>query len=315
MAGARNNTAVTKFILLGFSDFPKLKNVLFTVFLGSYLMTITWNLSLIILIRMDSYLHTPMYFFLSNLSFLDFCYVTSTIPKMLFDFFQQPKSIPFLGCTMQYFFFSSLGLTECCLLAAMAYDRYAAICNPLLYMTIMSTTLCVQMVVGSYITGILGSLIQLCALFQLDFCGPNVINHFFCDLPQLLVLSCSETFYLQVMKFVIAVIFGVISVVVIMVSYGYIIATILKISSAEGRVKTFNTCASHLTAVTLFFGSGLFVYMNPSSNKSLGNDKMASIFYTMVIPMLNPLIYSLRNKEIKDALRRYKKRAFIHCHS
>ncbi|XP_055994558.1 olfactory receptor 1440-like [Sorex fumeus] len=315
MAEARNNTAVTKFILLGFSDFPKLKIVLFTVFLGSYLMTVTWNLSLIILIRMDSYLHTPMYFFLSNLSFLDFCYVTSTIPKMLFDFFQQPKSIPFLGCTMQYFFFSSLGLTECCLLAAMAYDRYAAICNPLLYMAIMSTTLCVQMVVGSYITGIFGSFIQLCALLQLDFCGPNIINHFFCDLPQLLVLSCSETFFLQVMKFVIAAIFGVISVVVIMVSYGYIIATILNISSVEGRVKAFNTCASHLTAVTLFFGSGLFVYMNPSSNKSVGNDKMASIFYTMVIPMLNPLIYTLRNKEIKEALRRYKKRAFIHCHS
>ncbi|ELW66894.1 Olfactory receptor 5AN1 [Tupaia chinensis] len=304
MVGGRNSTTVTKFILLGFSDFPKFKIVLFTVFLGIYFLTVTWNLGLIILIRMDSCLHTPMYFFLSNLSFLDFCYVTSTTPKMLSDFFKKPKSISFMGCTMQYFFFSSLGLTECCLLAAMAYDRYAAICNPLLYTAIMSPSLCVQMVAGAYITGIFGSLIQLCALLKLDFCGPNVINHFFCDLPQLLVLSCSETFFLQVMKFVIAVIFGVISVLVIVISYGYIAATILKISSVEGRSKAFNTCASHLSAVSFFFGSGLFVYMRPNSGNSLGYDRMASVFYTVVIPMLNPLIYSLRNKEIKDALKR-----------
>ncbi|XP_012605324.2 olfactory receptor 5AN6 [Microcebus murinus] len=315
MAGGRNITIVTKFILLGFSDFPKLKIVLFAVFLGTYLLTVAWNLGLIILIRVDSCLHTPMYFFLSNLSFLDFCYVTSTTPKMLSDFFQKSKSISFMGCTIQYFFFSSLGLTECCLLAAMAYDRYAAICNPLLYTAIMSPTLCGHMVVGAYITGTFGSLIQLCALLQLHFCGPNVINHFFCDLPQLLVLSCSETFFLQVIKFVIAVIFGLMSVLVIVISYGYIIATILKISSVEGRSKAFNTCASHLTAVTFFFGSGLFVYMHPSSDNSLGYDKMASVFYTVVIPMLNPLIYSLRNKEIKDGLKRCKKkRVFSHCH-
>ncbi|XP_012499317.1 PREDICTED: olfactory receptor 1440-like [Propithecus coquereli] len=315
MAGGRNITIVTKFILLGFSDFPKLKIVLFAVFLGTYLLTVAWNLGLIILIRGDSCLHTPMYFFLSNLSFLDFCYVASTTPKMLSDFFQKPKSISFMGCTMQYFFFSSLGLTECCLLAAMAYDRYAAICNPLLYTAIMSPTLCGHMVVGAYITGIFGSLIQLCALLQLNFCGPNVINHFFCDLPQLLVLSCSETFFLQVIKFVIAVIFGLTSVLVIMISYGHIVATILKISSVESRSKAFNTCASHLTAVTFFFGSGLFVYMHPSSDNSLGYDKMASVFYTVVIPTLNPLIYSLRNKEIKDSLKRYKKkRVFSHCH-
>ncbi|KFO29526.1 Olfactory receptor 5AN1 [Fukomys damarensis] len=264
---------------------------------------------------MDSHLHTPMYFFLSNLSFLDLCYVTCTNPKMLSDFFQKPRSISFMGCTTQYFFFSSLGLTECCLLAAMAFDRYAAICKPLLYTAVMSPALCVQMVVGAYITGSFGSLIQLCALLQLNFCGPNIVNHFFCDLPQLLVLSCSETIVLQVMKFVIAVVFGVTSVLVIMVSYGYIIVTILKISSVEGRSKAFNTCASHLTVVTLFFGSGLFVYMHPSSGSSLGSDRMASVLYTVVIPMLNPLIYSLRNKEIKDALKRCRmKRVFSHCH-
>ncbi|XP_038173069.1 olfactory receptor 1440 [Arvicola amphibius] len=314
MTGGRNNTAIAKFILVGFSDFPKLKLVLFVVFLGIYLSTVVWNLGLIVLIRIDPHLHTPMYFFLSNLSFLDFWYISSTTPKMLSGFFQKPKSISFMGCAMQYFFFSSLGLAECCLLAAMAYDRYAAICNPLLYTVIMSPSLCVQMVVGAYITGLFGSLIQLCAILQLHFCGPNVINHFFCDLPQLLALSCSETFPLQVLKFVIAVIFGVASVLVILISYAYIVTTIQKISSVASRVKAFNTCASHLTAVSLFFGSGLFVYMQPSSDHSQGYDKMASIFYTLVIPMLNPLIYSLRNKDIKDALKRCKKRCFSHCH-
>ncbi|EFB16798.1 hypothetical protein PANDA_018173, partial [Ailuropoda melanoleuca] len=311
MAGGRNTTAVTKFILLGFSEFPKLTIVLFSIFLGIYLMTVSWNLGLITLIRVDSHLHTPMYFFLSNLSLLDICYVSTIAPKMLSDFFKKQKSISFVGCTVQYFFFSSLGLTECCLLAAMAYDRYAAICNPLLYTAIMSPTLCVQMVAGSCVTGFFGSFIQLCALLQLHFCGPNVINHFFCDLPQLLILSCSDTFFFQIMTSVLTVIFGLTSVLVIMISYGYIVATILKITSAEGRSKAFNTCASHLTAVTLFFGSGIFVYMYPNSGDSPSQNKLASVLYTVVIPMLNPLIYSLRNKEIKDALNRWKKRIFF----
>lgn len=232
---------------------------------------------------------------------------------MLADFFQKQKSISFVGCTMQYFFFSSLGLTECCLLAAMAYDRYAAICNPLLYTAIMSPTLCVQMVAGSCITGFLGSFIQLCALLQLHFCGPNVINHFFCDLPQLLILSCSDTFFFQIMTSVLTVIFGLASVLIIMISYGYIVATILRITSAEGRTKAFNTCTSHLMAVTLFFGSGIFVYMYPNSVDSLSQNKLASVLYTVIIPMLNPLIYSLRNKEIKDALSRWEKRIFSWC--
>lgn len=307
MTGGRNST-ITMFILLGFSEFPKLTVVLFSVFLGIYLMTVSWNVGLLSLIRMDSHLHTPMYFFLSNLSLLDICYVSTISPRMLADFFQKQKSISFVGCTMQYFFFSSLGLTECCLLAAMAYDRYAAICNPLLYTAIMSPTLCVQMVAGSCITGFLGSFIQLCALLQLHFCGPNVINHFFCDLPQLLILSCSDTFFFQIMTSVLTVIFGLASVLIIMISYGYIVATILRITSAEGRTKAFNTCTSHLMAVTLFFGSGAFVYLCPGSDGSLSQNKLASVVYTVIIPMLNPLIYSLRNKEIRDALSRWKKR-------
>ncbi|XP_004051324.1 olfactory receptor 5AN6-like [Gorilla gorilla gorilla] len=314
MTGERNSTRITKFILLGFSEFPKNPIFLFSIFLGIYLLTVSWNISLITLIRTDSHLHTPMYFFLSNLSFLDICYVSTIAPKMLSDFFKKHKFISFMGCSMQYFFFSSLGLTECCLLAAMAYDRYAAICDPLLYRAIMSPTLCVQMVAGSCITGFLGSFIQLCALLQLHFCGPNVINHFFCDLPQLLILSCSDTFFFQVMTSVLTVIFGLTSVLVIMISYGYIIATILKITSAEGRAKSFNTCASHLTAVILFFGSGIFVYMYPNAGDSLSQNKLASVLYTVIIPMLNPVIYSLRNKEIKDALNRWKKRIFSWCY-
>ncbi|XP_017746255.1 PREDICTED: olfactory receptor 1440-like [Rhinopithecus bieti] len=314
MTEERNSTTITKFILLGFSEFPKLAIFLFSIFLGIYLLTVSWNMSLITLIRMDSHLHTPMYFFLSNLSFLDICYVSTTAPKMLSDFFKKHKFISFMGCSMQYFFFSSLGLTECCLLAAMAYDRCAAICEPLLYRAIMSPTLCMQMVAGSCITGFLGSFIQLCALLQLHFCGPDVINHFFCDLPQLLILSCSDTFFFQVMTSVLTVIFGLMSVLVIMISYGYIIAAILKITSAEGRAKAFNTCASHLTAVILFFGSGIFVYIYPNAGDSLSQNKLASVLYTVIIPMLNPVIYSLRNKEIKDALNRWKKRIFSWCY-
>lgn len=305
---------IMKFILLGFSEFPKLTIVLFSAFLGIYLMTVSWNIGLISLIRTDSNLRTPMYFFLSYLSLLDICYVSTTAPKMLSDFFKEHKFISFMGCTMQYFFFSGLGLTECCLLTAMAYDRYAAICNPLLYTAIMSPTLCVQMVVASCVTGFFGSFIQLCALLQLHFCGPNIINHFFCDLPQLLTLSCSDTLFFQVMLSVITIIFGFSSALIIMISYGYIITAILKITSAEGRAKAFNTCASHLTAVILFFGSGIFVYLYPNSDDSLSQNKLASVLYTVVIPMLNPLIYSMRNKEIKDALNRRKKRIFSWCY-
>ncbi|XP_004683482.1 PREDICTED: olfactory receptor 1440-like [Condylura cristata] len=310
MAEGMNSTAVTRFILLGFSEFPRLTAIFFSIFLGIYLMTVSGNLGLFTLIKMDAFLHTPMYFFISKLAFLDFCYASSTIPKMLSDFFKKQKFISLRGCTMQYFFLSGLALTECCLLVAMAYDRYAAICNPLLYLTIMSPTLCVQMMVGSCITGFLGGFIQLCGLLQLHFCGPNVINHFFCDLPQLMLLSCTDTIFLQVIISVLTVIFGVMSVLVIMISYGYIVGTILKIASAEGRSKAFNTCVSHLTAVTLFFGSGTFVYLCPNSNSSWNQNKLASVVYTMVIPMLNPMIYSLRNKEIKYALSRWKKRIF-----
>ncbi|XP_053418933.1 olfactory receptor 5AN1 [Nycticebus coucang] len=308
MIGAGNITEITHFILLGFSDFPRIIAVLFVLFLVIYVMALMWNLSLIVLIRMDFHLHTPMYFFLSNLSFIDACYVSSTVPKMLFNFFQEQQTITFLGCAVQYFVFSTMGLSESCLMTAMAYDRYAAICNPLLYSSIMSPSLCIRMVLGSYMAGLTASLCQIGALLHLHFCGPNVISHFFCDMPQLLILSCTNTFFVQVMTFVLTLFFGIVNVLVILISYGYIAISIMKITSAKGRSKAFNTCASHLTAVSLFYTSGMFVYLSFSSGASSSFDRLAAVFYTMVIPMLNPLIYSLRNKEIKDALRRLQKR-------
>ncbi|XP_008830415.1 olfactory receptor 5AN1-like isoform X1 [Nannospalax galili] len=304
MKGGGNITEITEFILLGFSDFPRITALLFVIFLLIYITTLTGNLCLIVLIRMDSHLHTPMYFFLSNLSFIDLCYVTSTVPKLLFSFFQEKQTISFVGCVVQYFFFSVLAVSECCLMTAMAYDRYAAICNPLLYSSIMSPTLCVQVVVGSYMGGLTGSLPQICALLQLHFCGPNVIRHFFCDVSQLIHLSCTDTFFAEVLFVILTMMFGMVNAFAIMISYVHIIFSIVKITSAKGRSKAFSTCASHLTAVSLFYGSGVFVYLRSSSGVSSSFDRFASMFYIVVIPMLNPLIYSLRNKEIKDAMKR-----------
>ncbi|XP_021008074.1 olfactory receptor 5A1 [Mus caroli] len=297
-----NSSSVTMFIFLGFSDHPELQIFLFLTFLSIYLVTLTWNLALIFLIRGDIHLHTPMYFFLSNLSFIDICYSSSVAPKMLSDFFREQKTISFLGCAAQFFFFVGLGLTECFLLTAMAYDRYAAISNPLLYTTIMPQGLCMRMVAGAYLGGFLSSFIQASSIFQLHFCGSNVINHFFCDLPPILALSCSNTFLSQVVNFLIVITVGGTSFLILLISYSYIVSAVLKIHSVRGRWKAFNTCASHLMAVTMLFGTALFMYLRPSSSYSFSRDKVVSVFYSLVIPMLNPLIYSLRNKEIKDAL-------------
>ncbi|XP_072494384.1 olfactory receptor 5A1-like isoform X2 [Notamacropus eugenii] len=304
MVGEINSTSVTFFFLLGFSDHPELQVILFGTFLGIYLVTLVWNPSLIILIKIDSHLHTPMYFFLSNLSFIDICYSSTVAPKMLSDFFKEQAAISFVGCATQFFFFIGTGLTESCLLAAMAYDRYAAISNPLLYTTIMSQDLCTKMVAGAYVGGFLSSLIQATSIFQLDFCGFNLINHFFCDLPPVLALSCSDTFLSQTINFLVVVAVGGTSFLILLISYGYIVAAVLKINSVEGRYKAFNTCASHLTVVTLFYGTGFFMYLRPSSSYSLSRDKVVSVFYSVMIPMLNPLIYSLRNSEIKAALKK-----------
>ncbi|XP_055989699.1 olfactory receptor 5A1-like [Sorex fumeus] len=308
MEEERNHTSIVMFVLLGITDDKELQLVLFPVFLGIYLMTLLWNLSLIILIRMDSQLHTPMYFFLSFLAFIDVCYTTSISPRMLSDFFKDEKRISFIACATQYLVASWMGQAEFCLLAAMAYDRYVAIGNPLQYSTIMAPGLCQKMVTGALGSGLICSLLETVPCFSLDYCGPNIVQHFFCNISEVLILSCSSPLVTQMILFLVVLFVGFGSMLFILLSYGFIAASILKISSAKGSLKAFNTCASHLAVVTLFYGTALSVYMHPRSRHSEKQDKVLSVFYVIIIPMLNPLIYSLRNKDIKEALKRMIKR-------
>ncbi|XP_054999770.1 olfactory receptor 1440-like [Sorex araneus] len=307
--GYRNHTSVAMFVLLGLTSEKDLQLILFPVFLVIYLVTLISNLGLIILIRMDSHLHTPMYFFLSCLSFIDICYSTSISPRMLSDLFKDRKTISFVSCATQYSVFAWMGISECCILAIMAYDRYVAIGNPLQYSAIMNPNLCCKMVTAALGSGFIGSLVETVPCINLYYCGPNVIRHFFCELPQIVSLACSNTFVCQIIIFLVALLFAFGSMLFILLSYAFIVASILKISSAKGSLKAFNTCASHLAVVTLFYGTCLSVYMSPNSNHSKNRDKVLSVFYVNVIPMLNPLIYSLRNKEIKEALKKVMKRA------
>ncbi|XP_019352310.1 olfactory receptor 5AP2-like [Alligator mississippiensis] len=299
-----NHTQVTEFILSGLTDQAELQVPLFMLLQAMYIITVIGNLSIFFLITVDSHLHTPMYFFLASLSFLDICYSPVIFPKMLQNILSENKAISYNGCAAQMFFFGALATTECFLLAVMAYDRYVAICSPLLYTTIMSCRVCVQLVSASYLGGFIHSAIHTGFTFTLLFCGPNEINHFFCDIPPLIKLSCSDTHVNEMVMFVATLLISGGSSLTILVSCGYILATILRIHSAEGRRKAFSTCTSHLTSVSIFYGSILCMYLQPASGYSLEQDHLASVFYTLVIPMLNPLIYSLRNKDVKDAIKR-----------
>ncbi|XP_008593097.1 PREDICTED: olfactory receptor 5W2-like [Galeopterus variegatus] len=307
----RNCSSLNEFIFLGITNNPDIKMTLFIIFLIVYLITIMANLGMIILIRMNLQLQTPMYFFLSHLSFCDLCYSTAIGPKMLVDLLAKNKSIPFYGCALQFMIPCSFVDSECLLLAVMAFDRYKAISNPLLYTTNMSRRVCFLLLAGVYLLGMADALIHTVLTFSVCFCGSNKINHFFCDIPPLLLLSCSDT---QVNELVLFTTFGFIelnSISGVLVSYCYIIRSVLKIHSAEGRFKAFSTCTSHLTAVAIFQGTMLFMYFRPSSFYSLDQDKMISLFYTLVIPMLNPLIYSLRNKDMKEALGKLKNKRWF----
>uniref|UniRef100_A0A8D1DXE6 Olfactory receptor n=1 Tax=Sus scrofa TaxID=9823 RepID=A0A8D1DXE6_PIG len=301
---SENYTRVTEFIFRGLSYNPHLQVFLFLLFLSFYIINLTGNLGMIFLIQIDSHLHTPMYFFLSHLSFVDLCFSSVVSPRMLADFFVKRKAISFLGCALQQWFFGFFVAAECFLLASMAYDRYVAICNPLLYSVAMSQRLCIQLVVGPYIIGFVNTMTHTTNAFRLPFCGPNVINHFFCDMSPLLSLVCADTRITELVVFVVAGAVGVFSGLSILISYVYILVAILKIRSADGRCKAFSTCSSHLTAVSILYGTLFFIYVRPSASFSLDVNKVVSVFYTAVIPMLNPLIYSLRNKEVKDAIRR-----------
>ncbi|XP_036620821.1 olfactory receptor 998-like [Trichosurus vulpecula] len=307
----RNQTMVTEFLFVGFTEHLQQQVLLFLMFLFFYLITVFGNLSMIVLIWIDSQLHTPMYFFLSHLSFVDFCSSSTIAPKMLADFFVEKKTISFLGCAAQMWTFALFLATECFLLAAMAYDRYVAICNPLLYTLVMSQSVCVHLVVGPYAIGLVIAMTHTVLTFHLPFCGQNVLNHFFCDISPLLSLACADTHLNKLILFIIAGAVGVFSGLTILISYVYIFMTIMRIPSAGGRSKVFSTCSSHLTTVSIMYGTLFFIYVRPSASFSLHLNKVVSVFCTEVIPMLNPLIYSLRNKDVKNAFRRNLERKKI----
>ncbi|XP_049747880.1 olfactory receptor 1030-like [Elephas maximus indicus] len=308
----KNHSEVTEFILLGLTDRAELQPVLFVVFLVIYLITVTGNVSMIFLIRSDSKLHTPMYFFLSHLSFVDLCYATNVTPQMLVNFLSERKTISFIGCIIQFHFFIALVITDYYMLTVMAYDRYMAICKPLLYGSKMSKCVCISLVTVPYIYGFANGLVQTVLMLRLSFCGPNEINHFYCADPPLMVLACSDTYVKETAMFVVAGSNLTCSLTIILISYIFIFTAILRIRSAEGRRKAFSTCGSHLTAVTVFYGTLFSMYLRPPSKASVKPGKIVAVFYIFVSPMLNPLIYSLRNKDVKRAIRKViQKKLFV----
>ncbi|XP_003423676.3 olfactory receptor 10AG1-like [Loxodonta africana] len=300
-----NVSTVMQFVLLGFSDLSNLQEFLFGVFSIMYILVIIGNSLIIILTRLDPALQKPMYFFLANFSLLEISYVTVMLPKMLVNIWTQDRSISLLGCATQMCFFLMLGATECFLLVVMAYDRYVAICNPLHYLLVMNQKMCVQLAVGSWIIGIPVQIRQTAQIFCLHFCDSNQINHFFCDIPPVIKLACGDTFVHEMSVYAVATFFVAVPFMLILASYSKIICTILKLPTASGQAKAFSTCSSHLLVVVLFFGSAAITYLRPRSNHSAGMDKLFSLFYTIVTPMLNPMIYSLRNKDVIAALRKF----------
>ncbi|XP_004686006.2 PREDICTED: olfactory receptor 8D1-like [Condylura cristata] len=297
--GASNTSKWSGFFLMGLTDDPQLQPILFVLFFFVYAFTVVGNLGLLSLITVSPKLHTPMYYFLKNLSFLDFCYSSVTVPKMLMGF-SECQSISFSGCLVQNALFVVFVVTEFFLLASMAYDRYVAVCNPLLYHTTMSSRLCLQLVAASYAVGLLEMVFLTSTIFHLIFCKSHIIAHYFCDIQPLLKLSCSDTQIVQFILYACSSFNVSVSLTVILVSYTYVFLAIFRIPSSKGKHKTFSTCASHLTAVSLYYGTTVFVYMRPSTEYTLGKDSLVSVFYTVVIPMLNPVIYSLRNKDVKE---------------
>nr|XP_008511822.1 PREDICTED: olfactory receptor 8S1-like [Equus przewalskii] len=313
-----NHSNITEFILIGLSDNPNVKALLFVIFLEIYILTIMGNVMMLLVIRADSHLHTPMYFFLSHLSFVDISFSSVTVPKMLENLLSQRKTVSVEGCLAQVFFVCVAAGTEACLLSVMAYDRYAAICHPLLYgqimsKQIMSKQLYMQLVWGSWGLGFLDALINICLATNMVFCEAKIIPHYSCEMPSLLPLSCSDTSRNLIVLLCSTLLHGLGTFLLVFLSYARIIATILSISSNSGRSKTFSTCSSHLTAVTLYYGSGFLRYLMPNSGSSM--ELIFSVQYNVVTPMLNPLIYSLKNKEVKAALKRTLEKYVQHIRS
>ncbi|XP_023398016.2 olfactory receptor 5AL1-like [Loxodonta africana] len=303
-----NHSAVTEFILLGLTDNPDLQAILFSVFLVIYLISVLGNLGLIVLIQISPQLHTPMYIFLNHLAFIDFSFTSSVTPNTLVNFLCEVKSITFYACATQVCCFITFVVCELYLLSIMAYDRYVAICNPLLYVVLMPRKLCTQLVASTYVYGFIVGLVQTVMTFRLSFCDSNMVNHFYCDDVPLVALACSDTQVKELMLLIVAGFNTLFSLLIVLISYGFIVLAILRIHSAEGRQKAFSTCVSHLTSITIFYGTVSFMYLQPKSSHSLNTDKFASVFYVVVIPMLNPLIYSLRNQEVKNTLKGIKEK-------
>uniref|UniRef100_A0A8C2LGA0 Olfactory receptor n=2 Tax=Cricetulus griseus TaxID=10029 RepID=A0A8C2LGA0_CRIGR len=299
-----NASSLTEFVLLGFSDVPHLKWILFGIFLLMYLTILMCNSTIMLITRIDSALQTPMYFFLSNFSFVEICYVTVTIPRMLMDLCTLKGNISIFACATQMCFILLLGGTECLLLTAMAYDRYVAICNPLHYSLVMNHRICTHLVAACWISVIPVVIGQTYQIFSLHFCASNRINHFICDIPPVLKLACGDTFVNEIAVYIVAMVFVMVPFALIIFSYCKIICSILQVSSAKGRAKAFSTCSSHLTVVVLFYGTAGITYLQPKPNQSERIGKLLSLFYTIFIPTLNPIIYTLRNKDIMVALRK-----------
>ncbi|XP_062053621.1 olfactory receptor 8G1-like [Lepus europaeus] len=308
---AGNHSTVTEFLLAGLTEQPELQLPLFLLFLGIYVVTVVSNLGMILLIGLSSHLHTPMYYFLSSLSFIDLCQSTVITPKMLVNFVTEKNTISYPGCMAQLYFFIIFAIAECHMLAAMAYDRYVAISSPLLYNVVMSCEVCAWLVAGVYIMSLIGATAHTVCMLRVLFCKADVINHYFCDLFPLLRLSCSSTYVNEMVVLCFSAFNILVPILTILGSYVFIIGNILGIRSTEGRSKAFSTCSSHFLAVGIFFGSLAFIYLQPSSVKSLDQGKVSSVFYTIIVPMLNPLIYSLRNKDVMVALSKLLERNFL----
>ncbi|XP_040833114.1 olfactory receptor 151-like [Ochotona curzoniae] len=303
-----NDSTMNGFVLEGLTNQPTLQLPLFLFFLGIYGVTIVANLGMIFLITFNTKFQSPMYFFLGNLSFLDLFYSSVVTPKLLGNFVWEENVISYPGCMAQLFFFCVFAIAECYMLTAMAYDRFVAICSPLLYNVTMSRKVCIGLVTGVYVTATLGAAAHTISMAQLCFCKQTLIHHYFCDILPLLTLSCSSTYVNKLLVILVGGFNVLATTVAIGISYAFILSNILRIPSAEGRSKAFSTCGSHLTAVGVFYGSITFMYFKPPSSSSMAQEKVASVFYTTVIPMLNPLIYSLRNKDVKNVLGRAMRR-------
>ncbi|KAM3919044.1 olfactory receptor 5V1-like [Leptodactylus fuscus] len=305
-------TSHTGFILLGLSEVLHLQVIFFLIFLIMYFITISGNLLLIIAVRINPRLHSPMYFFLTNLSIIDLCFSSSIVPVLLMNALAKDRSISLLGCVTQMYFSLTMCATECIILAAMAYDRFAAICRSLYYNSIMNKTLCIYLAVGSWSVGFINSLIQVSLTFQLPFCNCRDINHYFCEVPAFIQMSCGDTFHNELSIYITGAIIALLSFCFTLISYVHIISNILKIISSQGRQKSFSTCASHLIVVTLYYGTVMFMYLRPHSKKytpySTKIDKVVPLLYTVVTPMMNPFIYSIRNKDVKDTIMSQLKR-------